>query len=449
MAGEGDKTVIRPRPGGAGQDPERTIVRPRPGGDRAPAAQGAPDVTRIRPRSKGAQVPLELREAPRFDDGTVVDAAASLLSLAAQIPHLQGRVDVEALHRQCRGLVSGFDRHAEQAGIDPETIRQSRYMLCSLLDELVLNTQWGEHSDWSRQTLLRTFHQETYGGERVFRMIEAALGAVRKNYPLLELAHVCLSLGFLGKHRADAKGRLQVEKLRGEIYQVLNQAADGQRPALTPAAAPLSDVRRRLHSFLPVWILATVLAVAAGGLYAYLDRQLDARSARLTDTLAGLVPPAPVKAEAPARQRPVVAVLRRALAPEIQRGVVSLDEREAHVAVVLQAAELFDSASADIDPALHPVLDKIAKALERTAGTVVVAGHTDSMAINTPRFPSNWHLSLARASAVVKYMAASGSLEGRLLPEGRADSEPVASNDTAEGRARNRRVTIEVSYAER
>lgn len=447
MAAEGDKTVIRPRPGGGGKDPERTIVRPRPGGERNGPPGGAPDVTRIRPRSQGAQASMELREAPRFDDGSVVDAAASLLSLAAQIPHLQGQVDVEALHRQCRSLIEAFDRHAEQAGVPPETARQSRYMLCSLLDELVLNTQWGEHSDWSRKTLLRTYHQETYGGERVFRIIESALGAVRKDYPLLRLAHVCLSLGFLGKHRASAKGRLQVETLRGDVYQVLNEAGDGQRQPLAAAASPLSGVRRRLHSFMPVWLLTGVLAASAGGLYGTLDHRLDVQSAAVAGTLAELVPAAPVEAAAAEAQRPVLAVLRGALAPELQRGVVQLDERDTHVALVLQAGTLFDSASADIDPAVFPVLDKIAKALERTEGTVTVAGHTDSRAIHTAQYPSNWHLSLARASAVVKYMADSGSLEGRLLPEGRADAEPVASNDTADGRARNRRVTIEVAYA--
>jgi len=92
------------------------------------------------------------------------------------------------------------------------------------------------------------------------------------------------------------------------------------------------------------------------------------------------------------------------------------------------------------------VLDKIAKALEAIPGRIIVSGHTDNIAIRTPRFPSNWHLSLARASAVVKYMDNVGELTGRMLPEGRGENEPVADNETTEGRAKNRRVVIDMFY---
>ena len=87
-------------------------------------------------------------------------------------------------------------------------------------------------------------------------------------------------------------------------------------------------------------------------------------------------------------------------------------------------------------------MNKIARALESTEGSVMVTGHTDNQPISTSRYPSNWHLSLARATAVSDELAGAANLEGRLWPEGRGEAEPRFDNATAENRARNRRVEI-------
>ena len=73
---------------------------------------------------------------------------------------------------------------------------------------------------------------------------------------------------------------------------------------------------------------------------------------------------------------------------------------------------------------------------------IVVTGHTDSVPIRTIQFPSNWHLSLARAQAVVDMMSEFVADPDRLAAEGRADNEPIADNSTREGQARNRRIEV-------
>ena len=73
---------------------------------------------------------------------------------------------------------------------------------------------------------------------------------------------------------------------------------------------------------------------------------------------------------------------------------------------------------------------------------MAVAGHTDSIPIRTIRFPSNWHLSLARAEAVLRILSRQLSDSSRLVADGRADTEPVAPNDTPNGRERNRRIEL-------
>ncbi|MCR3803343.1 OmpA family protein, partial [Pseudomonas aeruginosa] len=92
----------------------------------------------------------------------------------------------------------------------------------------------------------------------------------------------------------------------------------------------------------------------------------------------------------------------------------------------------------------QPLLLRIADALRKVKGQVLVTGHSDNRPIATLRYPSNWKLSQARAQEVADPLGATTGDAGRFTAEGRSDTEPVATNASAEGRARNRRVEITV-----
>ncbi len=112
------------------------------------------------------------------------------------------------------------------------------------------------------------------------------------------------------------------------------------------------------------------------------------------------------------------------------------------IRLILQEKLLFESGSADIKPEMRPVLDKLYEIIKDLPNSVEVEGHTDSIPISTERFPSNWELSTARASTIVRYFIAKGINPERLKASGYADTRPIASNTTPEGRAQNRRVEI-------
>ena len=104
---------------------------------------------------------------------------------------------------------------------------------------------------------------------------------------------------------------------------------------------------------------------------------------------------------------------------------------------------LFDSGLAELKPAATPVLSKVAQILrEERLHQVMVEGHTDPVPIAGSVFPTNWELSTARASRVVRFLIASGVPSQRLSAAGYAYLHPIASNSTAAGRSRNRRVEI-------
>jgi Flagellar motor protein len=112
------------------------------------------------------------------------------------------------------------------------------------------------------------------------------------------------------------------------------------------------------------------------------------------------------------------------------------------IRLILQEKILFSSGSAEIRPETYPILDKLYEILKDLPNPVEVEGHTDSIPISTEKFPSNWELSTARASSIVRYFIAKGINPERLKASGYADTKPIASNATPEGRAQNRRVEI-------
>ncbi len=106
---------------------------------------------------------------------------------------------------------------------------------------------------------------------------------------------------------------------------------------------------------------------------------------------------------------------------------------------------LFDAGSAVIRPAGRLVLDDIASSLATLPNQLSIEGHTDDVPINTGQFPSNWELSTARASIVLRYLAERHAIDlTRMSAAGYADQRPVATNATEAGRGQNRRVDIAI-----
>lgn len=134
-------------------------------------------------------------------------------------------------------------------------------------------------------------------------------------------------------------------------------------------------------------------------------------------------------------------------------GQVILQMEERGLVVRLQDSVLFDSGKAALKASALAVLDRLAETLLAIPNHIRIEGHTDNLPINTPQFPSNWELSGARASNVLRYLTERRGLPvKRLSFAGYGEHRPVADNTTAEGRSRNRRVDIVIfpqSFSER
>jgi chemotaxis protein MotB len=142
---------------------------------------------------------------------------------------------------------------------------------------------------------------------------------------------------------------------------------------------------------------------------------------------------------------PSLKVLTEELKKEIESGRIQISMQARGLVVSFTQAALFPSGEDVISPAAYEGLEKVATAIAKIPNPVRLEGHTDSVPIRTPRFHSNWELSAARSIALMEILSGKfGVPQDRLSIAGYADTAPIASNDTEEGRARNRRVDIVV-----
>ena len=138
----------------------------------------------------------------------------------------------------------------------------------------------------------------------------------------------------------------------------------------------------------------------------------------------------------------VEAILRHYLSASKFGEQLEIEKVEGQVLIHLSDRVLFSSASSTLGTDGESVLHEIAPVLRYLEIPIFVEGHTDSLPINSPIFPSNWELSSARAAAVVRRLIDEGIRGERLVVVGHGDTRPRAGNDTASGRATNRRVSL-------
>jgi len=370
----------------------------------------------------------------------LIAAANPLLNLVVQLRATMHHPDPAGLRDALARDIKAFEARAHAAGISRETLVGARYALCTLLDEVASSTPWGS-GVWAKQSLLVMFHNETWGGEKFFVLLSRLTDRPGNNRDLLELLYVCLALGFEGRYRVLQNGKSQLEAVREHVSQVLrSQSTDPERD-LSPAWQPTPVKRQRLFMIMPLWVSFATCGAILLGIFLLLSYKLNVASdpvyAKIqTIRVAAGDRPKPV-ARAPAPQPRLAGLLK----DEIAQGLVAVRDEVDRSVVTIVGDALFAPGSGTITPRYDPLLIRIGEELNRVPGNVTVTGHTDNQPIRSVRFPSNWHLSQERARSVAQRLATRID-PARVHAEGRADSEPVASNDTPASRARNRRVEI-------
>lgn len=444
---DGSKTVIRPRPG----------FRPPSGGavepsfaDRRSSPPEAPLPT-ARPEPAGTVAGLS---------SPLIEAASPVLFRATQIRNTATNSDVYGLRARFVNDLAAFDQRSRQSGEPAELLTDARYALCTFVDETVLNTPWGSQSKWQEESLLSTFFNETWGGDRFFSILDRAKQQPARNLALLELLFVCLVLGFEGKYHVLERGRARLEEVIDDLFRILRAQRGDLDRELSPRWRGVETDGKGVASYLPLWVLASVAGALLVSLYLAFRFALSGTAYPVFDKLSGLgrerleVIPSELMV-ATSVPEPVVVVppvsklrLYELLKPEIELNLLSVEQDGLRSLIRINSDTLFRSGSATVEARFIPIFERIGKAIDQVAGKVWVIGHSDNVPIRTVQFPSNWELSRARAANVIAELSRHIRDASRLTPEGRADTEPVAANDSPANRALNRRVEIIVREQE-
>lgn len=198
----------------------------------------------------------------------LVAASALLLSEVVRLKTSAAAENFDALNERLNVAIKLFEHRALQEGMDGGQVMAARYVLCTVVDEAVVTTPWGNESAWSQMSLLSTFHNETFGGEKFFQLLEHLSRNPVKHLAMLELMYICLSLGFEGKYRVLPRGMLELEAIRDSLYRQIRQLRGDIPRELSPHWEGLKDGRRRLVRIVPGWLLAVVTVVGLALLYA-------------------------------------------------------------------------------------------------------------------------------------------------------------------------------------
>jgi type VI secretion system protein ImpK len=436
----------------AGRTRIRPVNRPRAAPTGGPMRQSAPTAEAGSAR---------LRQA-RAGDNPLVAAFAVLLGLAPELERATAPENPDVMRaRFLENLTYSRDGAVAQ-GVPLARADQGAWFVAALLDDLVLNTPWGAHSGWPRRPLVTEISGEVDAGERFFTRLDELMRFPDRDPELLELAFLCLSLGFRGRTRVQGPaGEAAVTQLRSQIARTL---ARGEEQELSPhwKGVVADDAPSRFT--VPIWSIAVIAAALVTALYVGLGMRLSGKGEQLY-TLAGVLPPAeragifrPVienaAPPAPLLLEPVVIEflpLVGAAAPADMAGALTGREDASLAVVVVQGSdpEVFRSARAEMNPEYDALVTSIARVIAENiefVGAVTVVGHTDSVPVQRSNpFQSNQGLSEARAATIARALVAAGVPADLISSEGRAASEPIGDNATREGRARNRRVEIVIA----
>ena len=435
---------------------DRTLIMPSPGSRQGrQVTQFGPQTPQPQPQPIPQQPPQASPASAQMDPSVMASLSAgiSLNPLVAEAssmlmagPQLRTshHPDPAGLRDALAYSIRQFEERVRAAGIPNEQVVAARYCLCTYLDEFCGSTPWGGSGVWARQSLLVMFHNETWGGEKFFQLLARLAENPGANRNLLELMYVMLSLGFEGRYRVIDNGRAQLDTVRERLHQMIrNQRGEFERE-LSPNWRGTQVERHKVLAMLPVWVVAALAALIVVAAYMGFSFSLTNQSDPVFNRILGIrsssaVPPKP----RPPAERPRLATF---LEPEIKAHLVTVSDLDDRSVITIRGDGFFEPGSATVAERVRPLLVRIADALNSVPGRILITGHTDSQPIRTARFPSNWHLSQERALNVEKILGQQVEV-ARMRAEGMADSEPVASNETAEGRARNRRVEITLMVA--
>ncbi|HTP62961.1 MAG TPA: type IVB secretion system protein IcmH/DotU [Burkholderiales bacterium] len=437
---------------------------------------------RVRKNPFAPKSPPETIQANLSSLGGINPLVAMANPVLAGVPQIRKTLkhpDPAALLASLRDQIEALETSAISAEVSDETVATAVYALSALLDESAAATPWGR--GWIDNGLLKALRGESDGAEGFFAKLDQISSDPEKNADLLEFFYICIVLGFEGRYRNAEGGKQALDQVRERLYALIvrrrprpdalsehwrtpaaqaaadaalktAERANAARAAAEQAARAAPQKSTEPGRFaLARWPRRAIWSAVAGVVGATLV--LYMLGLRLTeDETRNATSPRPgnraelVQASATATAPVAASSAAAALSRSLSGLPVKVVEQGGRIKLALQDDRQFLSGNPLPTAQVRALVQKIAESLDLLPGAIVVVGHADASPPGS-RYSSNAELSTARARLVAQMMAKKLSDSKRLSAEGKGDTEPVAPNDTEAGRAKNRRVEIELKPA--
>lgn len=384
-----------------------------------------------------------MNASAQFDgENIILSCASDLIILASHIRSLEPSNSIEQLRRDIEALITKFDKQIEQFNLSKEVGLTARYLICCLVDELVLSTPWGSDSVWSQQTLLSKYHNETSGGEKFFLIVNKLLEQPQRNIDLIELCYVCLSSGFCGKYRISKQAESELLQISQKLYAPIEQIRPLSRD-LSPTWQGVGKEETGFVKKFPLPVFFLILGFILLAVYITLLTSLKTKVEPLYQKVEsiGWEQLAPKTQDVQAKRLDINTVadsLKRTLSVYIDEQIVSVDVRNEQVIIRFVSTSLFKSGSSIVNENALPDVNILVNAIKNYAQRILVVGHTDS----TGKADSNWVISRKRAESIANWLTKSNQQLPNTMTRGVADTQPLVSNDSDYNQSINRRVEL-------
>lgn len=378
-------------------------------------------------------------------ENLLLAAAAPLLNAIVQIRMAATHDDPMMLRQQLIDEIRQFERRGKQVGLPFDMIIGARYCLCSALDEAAAQTPWGNRSVWSGNGLLVTFHDESWGGEKVFQLLSRISQTPAQHLWLLEVIDYCLLLGYEGRYRAIEQGRAQRDAMRERLARLIDDTRSAAENTPAPQALTAVSQNTIWSPPVPLWVCVTMVAFIASLIYSAFNWQLGNTARPLLHAI-WQTPLPKTEASKSMRSSQTLLDIRKRLDDLIASHQLDVSDESSGSVVIIAADKLFSEDGTDLTPQGRAIITRVSATLDDIPGMILVRSFTDDRPLHASYYTSNYDFSLARARNVSALMIHLQKPLHVIRSEGRGDSNQLLPNDSDENRAQNRRVEI-VLYA--
>jgi len=428
-------------------DLSKTLIIPNPGGRRKPTGSDTTEFSSNLAASPEPSNKINLQVSPisvLFDgENSLLSNASEILILASNIRSLEPSNSIEQLRQDIEQLIAKFDEQINSAGLNKEIALTARYLICCLLDELVLSTPWGSDSIWSHQTLLGKYHNETSGGEKFFLIVNKLLEQPQRNIDLIELCYVCLSAGFCGKYRVSKQGESELLQISQKLYQPIEQFRPIDRdlsPSWRGAGKSEISFTKQFPPLVAFLLFGFVVLATYIGFLSSLKTKVEplyqkVESIGWDDFVLQVEKSQPKTLDV----NTIGDSLKSTLTKYIDNKVIAVDVRDNKLIIRLISTSLFKSGSSIVNEDALPDVNVLVNSIKDYADRVLVIGHTDS----TGKADSNWVISRKRAEAIAQWLTKSNVQLTNTITRGVADTEPLVQDTGSDyNQSINRRVEL-------